>query len=281
MNLYKKLLKRLQLLCGGLSVRLERLSSPDTLIFAPDGWSTILDHDRGWNDPSVVAEEKEKWDAFLDIVHSSGPLGFSHEHTDLSIVRSPRFHNIHLTFGYVLALVSRNRKMLSMLDYGGGLGHYYQIGKALLPDLAIEYHCKEVQSMAEAGKLLNPEVIWHTDNNCLKESYDLVMISGSLQYIEHWQEFLLEISNAMPVGSYLYLTRVPIVETAESYLAVQKTYNTRLLHWQFNKSALLKGVEKAGFRIIREFVVGDTVFVNNAPEQFELRGWLFQKEADL
>jgi putative methyltransferase (TIGR04325 family) len=259
--------------------RVFRKFPPPLLTYTPNGWDTVLEDDMGWNDPSAVAEEKRKWGEFMTLVPGSGPLGFSHEHSDLTISRNPLFHNVHITFGYVLGLAAHHKTSLSVLDYGGGLGHYYQIAKTLFPDLNLEYHCWEVQSMAEAGKNLNPDVMWHTNKKCLERSYDLVMISGSLQYVEHWQEFLLEISGVVPIGNYLYLTRVPIVENVDSYVAVQKVFKTRMLHWQFNKDTLLKGVEKAGFRIVREFVVGDTVLVINAPEQFKLCGWLFLRVA--
>lgn len=249
-------------------------STPLILDYAPDAWDTIIPHDRGWDDPSAVNDERAKWAAFLDIVHGTGPLGFSHEHTDLNITGNPLFHNVHLTFGYVLGLVSRQKKVLSVLDYGGGLGHYFHIGKALFPDLVIEYHCKEVSSMVEAGQQLNPEVVWHSDNECLKMSYDLVMVSGSLQYIQNWQQFLLNLS--APVCGYLFLTRVPVVIGAASFVAVQNAYGTQMLHWQFNREELLHYIDKAGFYVVREFLAGDCPHIKNAPEQCDLRGWLLK-----
>jgi hypothetical protein len=36
-------------------------------------------------------------------------------------------------------------------------------------------------------------------------------------------------------------------------------------------------VEDEGFSIVREFVVGDRPYIKNAPEQCELRSWLFRK----
>jgi putative methyltransferase (TIGR04325 family) len=254
---------------------------PPLLEYAPEGWNTDLgkDGEKGWNDPAATTEERAKWAAFCDVVQGTGPLGFCHEHTDLTITRDISFHNVHITFGYVLALAAHQNTTLSVLDYGGGLGHYYHIGKALHPDLDLDYHCWEVPAMAEAGRQLNPEIQWHTDKSCLNKSYDLIMISGSLQYAERWQEFLCEISKAVSVGKYLYLTRVPIVEEVESFVAVQKAFNTRLLHWQINKEVLLQAVEQAGFQVIREFVIGDRPFILNAPEQCELRGWLFRKRS--
>ena len=80
----------------------------------------------------------------------------------------------YVIFGYVLALAARHRDQLTVIDYGGNLGDYYWIGKALLPGVELEYHCKELPEVAAAGRLLTPDVIWHTDDTCLAASYDLV-----------------------------------------------------------------------------------------------------------
>ena len=279
MSLLHKLI--LPLLAGTRKLLLPLLfpPPPPLLEYAPDGWRTDLgkDAEKGWDTPAATVEEREKWGAFCAIVQGAGPLGFCHEHTDLAITRDIPFHNIHITFGYVLALAAHRKTTLSVLDYGGGLGHYEHLARALHPDLDLDYHCWEVPAMAEAGRQLNPHLRWHTDRSCLNNSYDLVMISGSLQYTEQWQTFLREIGQAIPAGGYLYLTRVPVVEQVESFVAVQQAFNSRLLHMQFNKDTLLQGVEQAGFTTIREFVIGDRPVIKNAPEQCELRGWLFRK----
>ena len=79
-------------------------------------------------------------------------------------------------------------------------------------------------------------------------------------------------------GDYLFLTRVPVVESAASFVAVQDAYGTRMLHAQFNKDELLEAVAQTGLDLVRELVVGDRPLVKGAPEQCELRGWLFRRQ---
>ncbi len=260
-----------------LKNRVERLLYPPLLEYAPDGWHSVLNESDnvGWNATNVVTAEKAKWDAFGAVIAGTEPLGFSHEHADFADNRVVPFHNVHITYGYVLALAAHQKATLSVLDYGGGLGHYFQIGKALLPDILLDFHCKEMASIAEAGKMLNPDILWHTDDGCMKRKYDLVMINGSLQYLENWQQFLRDISES--VGDYLFLTRVPVIEKADSFVAVQNIYGTHMLHGQFNQNDLLQVVKDTGLTLFREFVVGDRPYIKNAPEQCELRGWLFRK----
>jgi putative methyltransferase (TIGR04325 family) len=256
---------------------LARIIYPPQLEYAPEGWETVLagDETDGWNSLSVVKAEKEKWDVFCNLIRGAGPLGFSHEQNDLASNRILSFHNLNITYGYVLALAAHSKYEVSVLDYGGGLGHYYQLGKALLPGIGLKFYCKEVPGIAETGKQLNPDIQWFTDDSCLKQTFDLVMISSSLQYLEHWQEFLRAVPPS--VGEYLFLSRIPVVEKSDSFVSVQKAYDTKMLHWQFNRKLLLQTVESAGFSLLREFVTGDRPYIKNAPEQCELCSWLFRK----
>jgi putative methyltransferase (TIGR04325 family) len=245
--------------------------------YAPEGWKTQLanDQNKGWSVDSVVEAESVKWEAFNNNLKGAGPLGFSHEHTDMSVVRNPSFHNVHISFAYVLTLAARKKDNVSVLDYGGSLGHYYQIGKAVLPDVAIDFHVKEVSMVAEAGRQINPEVHWYDDESCLDRSYDLVMITGAIPYMEDWIDAMHRISKA--VGNYLFIARLPVIEKCPSFVSVQHIYNSQMLHQQFNQGEVLEVVKDTGLTLVREFVIGDRPYIKGAPEQCEVRGWLFRK----
>jgi len=248
------------------------------LEYAPDGWQTKLNNsqNRGWSVNSVVDSEKAKWDNFCRNLEGSGPLGFSHEHTDLSVIRNPNFHNVHISYAYVLALAAHKKDSISVLDWGGALGHYYLVGKAVLPDVNIDFHVKEVPLMAKTGEQLNPEVHWYDDETCLEREYDLVMMTGSIPYMEDWADVLHRI--ACSVKEYLFIARLPVVEHSTSFVAIQHLYNSQMLHQQINQGELLETVRETGLTFVREFVVGDRPFIKGAPEQCEVRGYLFKKE---
>lgn len=247
------------------------------LEYAPMGWQTPLTNPSrtGWNTDIVVVSEQKKWEAFARNCQGNGPLGFSHESFDLSVIRNVSFHNINLTYAYVLALTAQQKSAVSVLDWGGGLGHYYLLGKAVLPDIELDFHCKEVPVMAEAGKRINPCVHWYADERCLERAYDLVMVNGSLQYIADWADTLQRIIPA--VKGYLFLTRLPVVADSPEFVAIQRAYDTEMLHQQLNQTAVLQAIEGMGLCLMREFVVGDRPNIINAPEQCELRGWLFKR----
>jgi putative methyltransferase (TIGR04325 family) len=247
------------------------------LEYAPNGWQTKLNNGqhKGWSVDSVIDTEKAKWDIFCRNLEGSGPLGFSHEHTDLSVIRNPNFHNVHISYAYVLALVAHKKDSISVLDWGGALGHYYLLGKAVLPDVEIDFHVKEVPLMAKAGEKLNPEVHWYDDETCLERDYDLVMMTGSIPYMEDWAHVLHRIARS--IKGYLFISRLPVVEQSPSFVAIQRLYNSQMLHQQINQTELLETVRETGLTLVREFVVGDRPYIKGAPEQCEVRGWLFKK----
>jgi putative methyltransferase (TIGR04325 family) len=248
------------------------------LEYAPDAWQTQLNDSQnsGWSVESVIETERAKWELFCHNLEGTGPLGFSHEHTDLSVIRNPEFHNVHISYAYVLALTAHHKDRISVLDWGGSLGHYYLVGKAVLPDVSIDYHIKEVPLMVKAGKRLNPKVQWYDNETCLERDYDLIMMNGSIGYMEDWVDILHRI--ACSVKEYLLLFRLPVVQHNPSFISIERIYNSQMLHQQLNQTELLETVKKTGLTLVREFVVGDRPYIKGAPEQCEMRGWLFKKE---
>jgi hypothetical protein len=262
---------------------LARLRSPNPknymLEYAPNAWELTRAPDAaqtdGWNAESVAETERVKWQAFCRNLEGSGPLGFTHEHPDLDVTRYVPFHNIHMSYAYVLALTAHHKDEISVLDWGGALGHYYQIGKAVLPEVQIEFHCKEVPKLVEAGRQLNPNVHWYADESCLTRSYDLVMINSSLQYSPDWQAILRRL--AACAAQYVFLTRLPVVENSPSFTARQRVYGSEMIFLALNQAEVLQVAANAGLKLLREVVVGDRPYVHGAPEQCELRGWLFKR----
>src|SRR5712692_724184 len=86
-------------------------STKPYLEYAPEGWRALqtISNKEGWNLDNVIETETAKWKVFCDDLQGAGPLGFSHEHTDLTVIRDLSFHNIHITYAYVLALTANQK----------------------------------------------------------------------------------------------------------------------------------------------------------------------------
>jgi putative methyltransferase (TIGR04325 family) len=250
-------------------------------------WEYLPDYPRsdarssaeGWNVEAVAEKQSSNWSAFLEAVEGTNPLGIAHE-APLPLRQSIAAHNIVLTYGYVLARAARLRPRLSVLDWGGGVGHYYVLARSLLPDLELDYHCKEVPLLCSTGRELLPQVTFHdSDQTAFSRTYDLVLASGALQFADDWRAVLDRMCAA--TGGYLYITRLPVVDRAASYGLLQRAhrygYATEYAGWVFNRSEFLAAAEAGGVTLVREFIMEEGPTARNVPERARHGGFLFRR----
>jgi putative methyltransferase (TIGR04325 family) len=253
------------------------VDEPSEWEYVPEGWRRPVP---GWDVDSVAELYEAKWPAFRRAVSGSGPLAVNHEaplqdlerHDDLDA------HNLIVSFAYVLALAAHGRDAVSLLDWGGGPGHYYVIAKAVAPEIPIEYHSRDLPALCSLGRRLLPDGHFHEDDTCLDRRYDLVMASSSLQYDELWQERLRALAGA--TARFLYVTRVPLTIEHPSFVVLQRAqrhgYGTEYLGWVLNLGELLGAASTAGFELRREFSLGAQFSAVGAPEDpVGHRGFLF------
>lgn len=259
--------------------RLSRRRERPEWEYVPEGWEYARTHPevRGWNVEDVLGAYEAKWPQFTKMVEGTGPLGVTHE-SSLITNQDVMSHNAMMSFGYVLALAASRKERLSMLDWGGGIGHYFVLAQTLLPEVEIEYHCKDVPVLSEYGARLFPEQRFYSDDRCFDRGYDLVMAGTSMHYSEDWQVLLRQLAGA--ARSYLYIAQLPIVQEASSFVFIQRPYeygyNTEYLSWCLNRAEFLGAAEQAGLQLLREFVYGHRPFIHGAPEQNVYRGYLFR-----
>jgi putative methyltransferase (TIGR04325 family) len=246
--------------------------------YVPEGWAYAREHPevQGWNVQDILEVYKRKWPKFQAMAQGVGPLGVAHE-SDLTDNADVHTHNAIMSFAYALALTAHSSDQFSMLDWGGGIGHYYLLARALLPDVTIDYSCKDVPVLAEYGALLFPAQHFYSNDSCLQRSYDFVMASVSLQYSEDWQGILCGLAQA--TRHYLYIAQLPTVTRARSFVFIQRPYaygyNTQYLAWCLNEGEFLKHARDVGLNLVRQFVYGYAPPIQGAPEQNQYRGYLF------
>jgi putative methyltransferase (TIGR04325 family) len=246
--------------------------------FVPGGWQAASRFRHGWRHASVRDTQAAKWPRFRELTQGTGPLGVAHEAAALSRVDHDA-HHLVMTFGYVLALAARCRNVVSLLDWGGGLGHYLVLGHSLLPGVTIRYTCVDLPDLCATGRVFLPDARFVDSGQALAgERYDLVLTSGSLQCVEDWKSTLADLARA--TGSYLYVTRLPVIQRSPSFVALQRPhrygYQSESLSWFFNRDELLDATATTGLALEREFVFHRLPIVVGAPEQAEVRGFLFR-----
>ncbi len=247
--------------------------------YVPEGWTRATADERvtGWNVEGVLETYERKWPSFVAALEGPEPLGVSHESPE--IVRDDFWaHNTILSYAYVLARTAQRAETVSILDWGGGIGHYYVVSRVVLPEVEISYHCRDVPLLCEHGRALFPEARFYVDDSCLERSYDLVLASSSLQYWEDWRPLLRKLASAATRS--LYVARVPVVFDNPSFVLLQRAhaygYETEYLGWAFNRDELLAGARASGMTLEREFLLSEEpLHPAGAPEPVHERGFLF------
>jgi putative methyltransferase (TIGR04325 family) len=183
-----------------------------------------------------------------------------------------------MSFGYVLARVAHGQGRLSMLDWGGGIGHYCIYARALLPEAELEYHCRDLSLLTTGGRQVLPDATFYdTDETALARTYDLVLASASLHYSRDWRGTLARLASV--TDHYLYVTRQPFVQRVPSFVVVQRPYRhgyqTEYPGWFLNRHEFLEEAHALGLQLTREFLIAERPIVPDAPEQADYRGFLF------
>jgi putative methyltransferase (TIGR04325 family) len=249
--------------------------------YVPEGWRGRTDATvRGWDVPAVAAQYEARWGEFCALVRGPGPTAVIHEATvGASVVHDDLgAHNAMVSYGYVLARAAHARARLSVLDWGGALGHYYVLGRELLPHVDLHYTCKELPSVCARGRRLVPEVRFVSDESYRDRDYDLVLASDSMQYEPEWRSLLERWRRV--ASQFLFVTRLPVTLRSESFVVLQRAYaygyETEYLGWVLNRDELVRAAADNGFALEREFVISGAPSIRRAPAPVEVRGFLLR-----
>jgi putative methyltransferase (TIGR04325 family) len=231
----------------------------------------------GWNRDSVAVAQEAHWPVLLRNLEGPGPLGVSHLPTRTTR-EDTGDHNTMMSYAYVLARAARDKQRLRILDWGGGVGHYFQYSRVLMPEIPIEYHCYEVAVLCQLGRRLQPSAHFHEDAGTLAGArFDLVMCSAALHFFEDWRDVARTL--VQHTGGFLYVARLMTVRHAPSFVVRQRSqqgYNTQFQGWCLNRTELLECFRELGMELLREFIYSEKRPVENAPEESESRGFLFR-----
>lgn len=277
----KAALRRARVLPSALSDQAAEAPGPDEQPeweYVAEAWEREAP---GWEGGSVADAYFAKWPEWVDALSGPGPLGVHHEarvgepigRDDLAA------HNMLLSFAYVLARAAHGRERLTVLDWGGGLGHYAKLARAVLPAVEFDWHCREVPSVAEVGSAVNPSVTFHTDDTCLDGVYDLVLVSASLQYEQEWARLLRRLASA--TRRFLLVTRLPVAAESDSFVVLQRAhaygYATEYIGWVLSRREFLDEAAASGLELERELLLDAWLSAAGAPEDpIGHRGFLFR-----
>ena len=233
----------------------------------------------GWNSTSVVTSYLAGWDDFHRGVNSTSAWGEGASNV------APRHgdyirQNTRLVFAYALQAASFGKTHLRVLDWGGGLGHYYLLARTILPELSLDWVIKDVPNLCETGRCMLPDVCFTSvAEEALSCPYSLVLASSSLQYSKDWRDVATKLAAA--TGSLLLITRQPVCHRQKDFVVVQRSYGTAYPGWILNRAEFLLHLEQqCSMDLLREFLICPGESVHGAPEDHEQRGFLFAPRAE-
>jgi len=258
--------------------------------YVPEGWSRAYSDESitGWDVEAVAERHRQLWPLWTRALEGNGMLGvdFWCPMRALDGGGQPVFtdypwaHNAAMSFGYVIARAAHGKDTLSVLDFGGGIGQFAPLARALLPEVEIDYHVAETPTMCSLGSELNPGAHFHDSrgDDWEQRRYDLTLASGALQCTEHWQDNLARIARV--ASGHVFLSRVPVVFSTPTFVVLQRAESyglgTEFLGWYINREELLETASGTGLALEREFVMMDHTPAVGAPEQATYRGFLFR-----
>ncbi len=253
--------------------------------YVPEGWKRADDPEelcaQGWDVEAVAEAYAANWSAFLSAIEGPGPLGVGYEKPSGAPIETTSLidQNMILCFTAALTRAAWGRERITVLDWGGALGHYHALARKLLPEVELDYHVRELPAAVRQGRRLNPDVTFHDTDACLQGNYDFVLLSGSLQYERAWQERLKGLAQA--TRGKLFLSRLPVASADASFVVIQRAqaygYATEYLGWVFSRDELSETAEGAGLELEREFLLHDPFEIRDSPEVVHHRGFLYNR----
>lgn len=260
-------------------------AAPDAPQFehVPDAWERPLGSE--WDTAAIAETYRAKWPRFVDLVDGTGPLGIAHE-SDLTSREDLATHNTVLSFAYAAARAARGGR-LSVLDWGGGCGHYALLARAALPAVEVAYTARDVPALVDLGADVLPGDRFVSDDDAaLDRTYDLIVVSGALHYARDWRALVARL--AAHTGRSLLLTRLPVADGVASFPYVQRVPagygygdETTFVGWCFGRDEVLGEAARAGLTLVRELVVGEQWSIEGAPAPATVRGFLFDRETGM
>ncbi len=233
--------------------------------------------DQGWNGAATGRLMRLNWPAIESTIKGSGPLSMLASRSDQPDLVA---HNMLMTFLYAIARAAHRKDRLSVLDWGGALGHYALVARRLLPEVGFDYVVKEVETLCRLAGELNPGVkSSSSDEECFSRTYDFVMASNSVHYARDWKAMVGRLAGA--ADTWLFISCVPVVRQTPGYVVVQRL---RSLGFEgdfhsnvVNRDEFVGCIEDHGFTLEREFLSWNTVSYRGAPEDTTGAGFLFKR----
>jgi putative methyltransferase (TIGR04325 family) len=167
------------------------------------------------------------------------------------------------TLAAVLSAFGTAPRELHVLDFGGAMGtHYYALSPVLKTRFRLKWTVCETPATARAAAAeFQTEELQFVDSlDRVSSRPDLVLCSGSLQYVEDPGEFL---GRLLALSDVLIMNRTAIVARESDTVMVQNVnsdvYQARFAAWFLSEQRLLARLASSGFATRLRWTADDVV----------------------
>lgn len=186
--------------------------------------------------------------------------------------------NLHASWLLGLAgLIAAQKKRVSILDFGGGLGFSYMPVATALPEAhSLSYVVVDTVPVCEEGNRLfadDPKIRFSPSLPEHVDDLDILHLGSTLHYIEDWQGLLRRIEGLTP--QYLSLVDLPAGDIP-TFATRQHYYGSLIPCWFFNLNEIKTKVSSLGFTLAAQaphhayILGGDTLPLTNFPPELRL-----------
>lgn len=179
-------------------------------------------------------------------------------------------------FAFAFAIASEGLAGISVCDFGGSLGNLYYVARTVRPGTTLDFHCVELPFLAEVGARCEPRITWHTGEDWRRYTYDLVVCSGTLQYVREWRDTLAALVAAS--RRLVLLTLVPIgprTTPMRHWLA----RDAFAMHWVFSRPEFEQALAELPLRVLCRFTASPPLAVRGWRDSVHFHGWLCEVRA--
>jgi len=153
-------------------------------------------------------------------------------------------------------------RILRVIDFGGGTGHYYYLMHRYLDDLS--WAVLETPEMAKAcGAFANSQLSFHSSTDTLSGEYDVVIMSSVLNFVEEPLATFRKLAERAP---FCLINRLPLIPSDEDRLTIQRVppsiYTASYPFWFFSEKLFLRTVEATHRILMRWDVPQDKYFLD-------------------
>lgn len=189
----------------------------------------------------------------------------------------------------VVPVLCKSGCVLSILDFGGGLGlTYTHLMSVSAGNTSFKFTVVEGEKVCKEGRRIfkdNENIEFITALPSRKKSFDIVHLGSSIQYIDCWQSLLSELASYEP--NYIVFSDVPAA-SIPTFATSQKYYDSEIPCWFFNEKEFCEHITGLGYELIFQSLYEGNILgrykgypLENFPQKYQIgksRNYIFRKK---